>query len=62
MARTSDPAEAKKLAEEIQRQVIDQVVMIPMGEFTNVTSKRKVIGNQLDAAAPVFWNMTKSGK
>ena len=36
--------------------------MIPMGEFTNVTSKRKVIGNQLDAAAPVFWNMTKSGK
>ena len=62
LARTSDPAEQKKLAEVIQSQVIDQVVMIPLGEFDAVSSMRKRIAGMIDAPAPVFWNVTKTGK
>lgn len=62
LARSSDPVESKKLADEIQKLVIDNVVMVPTGEFTNTTARRKVLSGQLDAAAPVFWNMTKTGK
>jgi peptide/nickel transport system substrate-binding protein len=62
MARTADPAEFKALAADIQKEVIDQVVMIPLGEFNTITAKRKELANQLDAAVPVFWNMTKTGK
>lgn len=61
IARTADAAKATELGKEIHKLVIDNVVMIPMGEFYNVTAESKKLGNAVDAEAPVFWNMTKTG-
>ncbi|MGI6247426.1 MAG: ABC transporter substrate-binding protein [Pseudochelatococcus sp.] len=60
LARTGDAEEAKAIGREIHKLTIDNVVMIPMGEFYNVTVKSKKLGGQLDAEAPVFWNITKA--
>jgi peptide/nickel transport system substrate-binding protein len=62
MARTSDPAEQKKIAAQIQHLMIDEVVIIPLGERSIMTVKRKNVGNQVWASIPVFWNMTKTEK
>jgi peptide/nickel transport system substrate-binding protein len=42
--------------------VIDDVVVIPLGERSVVTAKRKNVSNQVAASVPVFWNMTKTGE
>ncbi|RWR06159.1 ABC transporter substrate-binding protein [Paenirhodobacter populi] len=60
LASTSDPDEQKRIGQEIDKLVIDNEVMIPMGEFYNVTVKSASLTGQLDAEAPVFWNMEKS--
>ncbi len=62
MVRSADPGLNKKLAEELQQQIIDEVIYIPMGEFNSVIAKRKALNNFLDASVPVFWNLTKTGK
>jgi peptide/nickel transport system substrate-binding protein len=62
LARTSDLAEQKKIATQIQHLVIDDVVVIPLGERSVVTAKRKNVSNQVAASVPVFWNMTKTGE
>ncbi|CAH2604563.1 ABC transporter substrate-binding protein [Rhodovastum atsumiense] len=60
LARTADAAEATKIGQEIHKLVIDNVVMIPMGEFYSVTALSKKVAYQVDAEAPVFWAMSKS--
>lgn len=60
LAVTSDPTAAKAIAEELQHLAIDNVVMIPVGQIEMVTIKSKKLTGQVDAAAPVFWNMTKA--
>ena len=60
LARTADPAEQAKIGQEIDKLVIDNQVMLPMGEFYNVTVKSAKLTGQLDAEAPVFWNMEKA--
>lgn len=62
LALASSPEEAKALDQDIQRLAIDNVVLIPMGEFDNVTTSSTKLSGQVDAEAPVFWNVTKSGK
>jgi peptide/nickel transport system substrate-binding protein len=61
MARTGDPVEMKALAKDLQKQVVENVVMIPLGEFDQITGERKNLVGQIDAAAPVFWNVSKTG-
>lgn len=60
LARTDDAAKAKAIGQKIDKLVKDNTVMIPMGEFYNVTVRSTKIHDQVDAEAPVFWNMTKS--
>lgn len=62
LARTADLAEQKKLAVELQKLVLDEVLIVPLGERSVVTAKRKGTDNQVVASVPVFWNMTKAGK
>jgi peptide/nickel transport system substrate-binding protein len=62
IAVTTDPVQLKKLAEDVQRIAIDEVLLVPLGEFTTVTARRKSLANQIDTSVPVFWNMTKGGK
>jgi peptide/nickel transport system substrate-binding protein len=62
MARTGNLAEQKKIAAQIQHLALDEVVIIPLGERLPVTATRKSLAHQVAAAAPVFWNMTKTDK
>jgi len=61
-ARTSNPAEKKKLAEEIQKLIIDEGVLVPMGQFTVPTAYRTSLTGVLESPVPFFWNIKKTGK
>jgi len=61
-ARTSNPAEAKKIAEEIQKLVIDEGVVVPMGQFVLPTAYSTNLTGVLDSPVAFFWNIKKAGK
>jgi peptide/nickel transport system substrate-binding protein len=59
--RSSSPEEQKKIAADIQREVYDQVLYIPLGQWRRVTAWRKSLSGVLNGpATPVFWNIDKS--
>jgi peptide/nickel transport system substrate-binding protein len=60
-SRTASPEEQKKIAAEIQKQVYDQVIYIPLGQYTQPSAWRKSLSGVLDGpATPIFWNIDKS--
>jgi peptide/nickel transport system substrate-binding protein len=60
-ARASTPEEQKKIAASIQQEAYDQVIYIPLGQFTQPSVWRKSLSGVLDGpATPVFWNIDKS--
>src|SRR5882672_10753340 len=60
-SRTSSPDEQKKIAAEIQREVYDQVIFIPLGQYLVAAAWRKSLSGILGGpATPVFWNVDKS--
>jgi peptide/nickel transport system substrate-binding protein len=60
-ARSSSPEEQKKIAAEIQQEAYDQVIYIPLGQYTIPSAWRKSISGVLDGpATPIFWNIDKS--
>jgi peptide/nickel transport system substrate-binding protein len=60
-ARSSSPEEQKRIAADIQREVLDQVIYIPLGQFRTTAAWRKSISGVLEAPVPtLFWNMDKS--
>jgi len=60
-ARTSSVDEHKQLAAEIQDEVYNQVIYVPLGQYRVVASWRKSLSGVLDGpATPVFWNIDKS--
>jgi peptide/nickel transport system substrate-binding protein len=60
-ARSSSPEEQKKIAAEIQHEVFDYVLYIPLGQYRGATAWRKSLSGVLDGpATPVFWNIDKS--
>jgi len=61
-ALTTDLAEQKKLADQIQALVIEEGVLMPLGQFTVPAVYRKSIAGLVRGPIPVFWNLTKSGK
>jgi len=61
-ARALKPAEQKKLAEEIQRLLIDEGVLVPLGQFYIPSAYRTSLTGVLDSHVPYFWNMKKAGK
>ncbi|MGO4391341.1 ABC transporter substrate-binding protein [Variovorax sp. M-6] len=61
-ALTTNVTEQKKLANEIQALVIDEGVLLPMGQYYIPAAYRKVLSKPTEAPVPVFWNMKKSGK
>jgi peptide/nickel transport system substrate-binding protein len=59
--RASTPEEQKKIAADIQQEAFDQVIYIPLGEYTQPSAWRKSLTGVLDGpATPVFWNIDKS--
>ena len=61
-ARTLDPAEQKKLAEEIHKRLLDEGVLVPLGQFYIPSAYRADLTGVLESPVPFFWNMKKAGK
>jgi len=60
-ARSSSPEEQKKIAADIQKEVYDQVIYIPLGQYFLPSAWRKSLTGVLDGpATPLFWNVDKS--
>jgi peptide/nickel transport system substrate-binding protein len=59
--RSLSPEEQKKLGAEIQKEVYDQVILIPLGQFLQPSAWRKSLTGVLGGpATPVFWNIEKT--
>jgi peptide/nickel transport system substrate-binding protein len=59
--RASTPEEQKKIAADIQKEVYDQVIYIPLGQYLAPSVWRKSLTGVLDGpATPIFWNIDKS--
>jgi len=59
-AVTSDPAELKAIAEEIQKEVIDEGVVVPLGQFVIPTAYSTKLTGVLQSPLALFWNIRKS--
>jgi peptide/nickel transport system substrate-binding protein len=60
-SRASSPEEQKKVAIDIQKEVYDEVIYIPLGQFLIPSAWRKSLSGVLDGpATPIFWNIDKS--
>ncbi len=58
-AVTSDPAELKKIAEEIQKLVIDEGVVVPLGQFVVPSGYSTKLTDVLESPVRIFWNVKK---
>src|ERR1700736_3011433 len=59
--RSSSREQQKKIAAEIQSEVYNQVIYVPLGQWRGVSAWRKSLSGVLDGpATPVFWNIDKS--
>ncbi len=59
--RSSSAEGQKKIAADIQREVYEQVLYIPLGQWRRVAAWRKSLSGVLEGpATPVFWNIDKS--
>src|SRR5882724_10824883 len=59
--RSSSPEEQKKIAADIQKEVYDEVIYIPLGQYLIPSAWRKSLSGVLDGpATPIFWNIDKS--
>jgi peptide/nickel transport system substrate-binding protein len=57
----STPEEQKKIAAEIQKEALEQVIYIPLGQYLGPSAWRKSLTGVLDGpATPVFWNVDKT--
>lgn len=59
-ARTDNEAELKQLANEINDLVIDEGVIVPLGEFSVVATMSSKLTGLVEAPVPVFWNLRKN--
>ena len=59
-ATSADAAELKRLATEVQKLAMDEVAVVPLGEFSVVAAARKSLKGILNAPVPVFWNIEKT--
>src|SRR5271155_324926 len=60
-ARSTSPEEQRRIAVAIQKEVYDQVIYIPLGQYNMISAWRRSLSGVLDGpATPVFWNIDKS--
>ncbi len=53
------PEERKKIANDMQAYAYDQVIYIPLGQFSRQSAWRKNLSAVVDSPIPIFWNMSK---
>jgi peptide/nickel transport system substrate-binding protein len=56
----TDPAEQKRIAEEIQREAFSFVPYAPLGQYLQATAWRSNLSGLLRGPVPVFWNVQKA--
>ncbi len=59
-SREPDLDERKKLVEQIQTLVIEEGVLLPMGQYYVPGAFRSNLSGMLESPAPIFWNIKKS--
>ena len=57
---SSDDAEQKQLASEIQEIVLSEVIYVPLGHFVQNSAWRSNVSGILQANIPLMWNVSKS--
>lgn len=60
-AQAQDTSEQKKVADEIQQVVLDQGVILPLGQYTPAMAVRSSLTGVLRTYVPVFWSVVKAG-
>ena len=58
-ARAGDAAQRKDLAEQIQVRLSEYPTIAQLGQFNIPTARRTTVSGNLEAPAPVFWNVKK---
>jgi len=58
-AQATTAEERKKIATDMQAYAYDQVIYIPLGQFSRQSSWRNDLTGIVDSPVPVFWNMSK---
>ena len=59
-ALTSDPAEQKKIADELQRIGIDEGLYVPLGQMSVPTVYSTKLSGLVHAPVFAFWNVKKA--
>ncbi|ALM86904.1 ABC transporter substrate-binding protein [Bordetella sp. N] len=59
-ARTD--AERKEITNKLQDVMLDEGVVVPLGQINGVAGYRNTLQGVLESPAPVFWNISKTGK
>ena len=54
--------ERKQIADKLQDVMLDEGVVIPLGQIKTAAAYSKALTGVLESPAPVFWNIAKSGK
>lgn len=57
---TVDPAEQLKLCQQIQARCLDQVTLIPVGQYLPASAWGKTISAPFKGLCPIFWGVTKA--
>lgn len=61
-ARAKDDAERKKITAQLQKLVIDEGVVAPLGQFLIPAAYSTKLSDVLPSPVTVFWNLKKSDK
>jgi peptide/nickel transport system substrate-binding protein len=61
-ARTSDKTELKRIAEELQKLVVDEATFQPVGQYDILSAYSTKLSGVLDAPLPLFWNIKKAAR
>jgi peptide/nickel transport system substrate-binding protein len=61
-ARVTDKAEMKRMAEEMQKLVVDEATFMPLGQYDILTGYSTKLTGVLEAPMPLFWNIRKASR
>ena len=56
---STDPAEQKRLSEQLQAECFNYVPYVPLGQYLSASAWRNSVSGLLAGPAPVFWNARK---
>lgn len=55
------PEDQKAVAEKVQTHALENVLLVPLGQYTLPQARRSNIEGMLNSPVPVFWNIEKTG-